>query len=647
MSLLPIDLTTALRPSLLPDETLLFVQNGVGLYQGKYKLPEYQNGQAYLTTHRACYVDNEQPRDFSVAVELKIVDRYELYAGFLKSSPKVTLYNKSSNPSSGLIQSSISTPLSSRSTTVPPAFLGDDLVRFPERSPVKPPAANATWICPICSFSNSVPATFDPSTANARTPLTACLNCGIKPPLAHILKAAIARASNRHASAATQTSAQPPSPSQSNPNNHNIGSSAGRDQTSAAATFGTPLSPLPCPRCTFLNHPSLPTCEVCNTPLQPPTNCQTLPEHLASQRAESPGPSLSTDTFISGDIADNVKFSFRAGGEKVFFDRLKGAMVQRKWLLQGAPPIPRPSWLPGSPVHGFISQPAQDGTSEPVERQRMVGIAGLERRGFELRKNNEFVIGNAFEDLEALMASAKEVVALAESFAARANPTSKSSSLEATALLSQSADALGLVTTKDMLGSGGGSESLYLSELSRNLAEFLTDDSRGVLRHEGGIMSLVDLWAVFNRARGGVELVSPTDFEKAAGLWEKLKLPVRLRKFRSGLLVVQGSDWNDARILASLTAWLRELHWSPVSADGVQWDWNKYGKGVTPQEVAERFGWSVGVASEELEMAEERGVLCREEGVQGLRFWENWLLDDKDQVNSTGSLTGLIDDLQI
>lgn len=34
MSLKQIDLTTALRPSLLPDEVLLFVQDSVGLYEG-------------------------------------------------------------------------------------------------------------------------------------------------------------------------------------------------------------------------------------------------------------------------------------------------------------------------------------------------------------------------------------------------------------------------------------------------------------------------------------------------------------------------------------------------------------------------------------------------------------------------------------
>ena len=34
MSLTSIELTTALRPSLQPDETLLFVQDAVGLYEG-------------------------------------------------------------------------------------------------------------------------------------------------------------------------------------------------------------------------------------------------------------------------------------------------------------------------------------------------------------------------------------------------------------------------------------------------------------------------------------------------------------------------------------------------------------------------------------------------------------------------------------
>ena len=315
---------------------------------------------------------------------------------------------------------------------------------------------------------------------------------------------------------------------------------------------------------------------------------------------------------------ESIKLSFRDGGEKIFHERLKSSMTQRKWLLQGAPPVPKPNRAPENGTSG-------SGSSTPTgERVKTVGIAGLEQRRLEERKNNELVIGNAFEDLEALMASAKEIVALAESFAA-SNGMSGSSESSAVA------NALGLVTTKDMLGGGSNSESLYISELSRNLAEFLTDDARGVLRKAGGIISLVDLWAVFNRARGGVELVSPHDFEKAARMWETLKLPVRLRQFKSGVLVVQGSDRTDEKTIKALLIWLADLHSFPPDKE-LAWDWQMFGRGVTAQDAAERFGWSLGVAEEELEMAEEKGALCREESLEGLKYWENWIDDTQAPV---------------
>jgi ESCRT-II complex subunit VPS36 len=260
------------------------------------------------------------------------------------------------------------------------------------------------------------------------------------------------------------------------------------------------------------------------------------------------------------------------------------------------------------------------GSSAPVDRVKSAGIAGLEQRGLDRRKNNEIVIGTAFEDLEALMASAKEIVALAESFSKQMNGGKNSA--RDNALLAESAAQLGLITTRDIVG--GADESLYLSELARNLAEFLTDDARGVLRKAGGIISLVDLWAMFNRVRGGVELVSPQDFEKAVRLWEKLKLPVRLRTFRSGVLVVQSRDRTDEATIKSILAWMRDLHEFPPDHE-VAWDWREFGRGVTAQDAAERFGWSIGVAEEELEMAEDRGSLCREEGIEGLKFWENYI----------------------
>ncbi|KAF2452779.1 EAP30/Vps36 family-domain-containing protein [Lineolata rhizophorae] len=609
MFLRHLDLTTALRPSLLPDETLLFVQDAVGLYEGKYKIPSYQNGHAYLTSHRACYVDNEEPRKHAVAIDLKDVDRPEFYAGFLKSSAKVTLYPKASKRSSLSSRAPVVNPQISPSPT-PPARHGSPL-RSVTPSPAPPPPASATWICPICSFSNPVPSNFDPSTANANTPLPPCLACGIKPPLVHVAKAAIAALTSRQAAPGTIA-----------PQNEGVSS-----QVSEATRQGRGAEVRPsfqCPRCTFENHPSLLTCEMCGASL-----ISAVDRRLETiggpnvRRAESPGPSLG-NLSLEDDGKECIKFSFRAGGGAVFFERLKNALVQRKWLLQSAPPVPTPQLSSSTTDEGGLAVAAGSDSSQGGQR-KVVGIAGLERRGHELRKNNEIVIGNAFEDLEALMTSAKEVIALAEQFSAQAGVANDNGNPEASALLSQSASALGLVTTKDMLGSGSGSDSLYISELSRNLAEFLTDDAKGVLKREGGIMSLVDLWAVFNRARGGVELVSPADFAKAAELWDKLKLPVRLRRFRSGLLVVQGRERTDERTIASLLAWLRELHDQPPEEE-CSWDWRRYGRGVTTQEAAERFGWSVGVATEELEMAEERGALCREQRLDGLRFWENWLV---------------------
>ncbi|OJD37378.1 vacuolar protein sorting protein [Diplodia corticola] len=593
-----LDLTTALRPELLPDEALLFVQDAVGLYEGKYKIPDYQDGHAYLTSHRVCYVDNKEPRKSSVAVSLKDVERPEFYAGFLKSSPKVTVYPKP-NKRPNLAATRGPVPISGSSAGYSPASTpprhGSPLRPLPT-TPAPPPSASATWVCPICSFSNPVPSNFDPALANTNTPLPPCLACGLKPPLVHLIKAAIA--ANRQVQAELPGS-QRASECPSTPASARITGSS-----PSAAAFQ-------CPRCTFQNHPSLLSCEMCGASLVNAVNKRTDINHSPIHRNESPAPVLSGAP-IGDDIPECIKFSFRAGGGPIFFERLKGALLQRKWLLQSAPPIPRPI---------ESSTPSQSPGDLPI-RNKAVGIGGLERRGIEQRQNNEIMIGSAFEDLEALMTSAKEIIALAEQFASQANLNGNGNS-EADAALAQSASALGLVTTKDMLGSG--SDTLYISELSRNLAEFLTDDRKGILKREGGIMSLVDLWAVFNRARGGVELVSPTDFEKAAQMWDKLRLPIRLRRFKSGLLVVQGRDRTDEKTIASLLSWLQELHTAAPPGEA-GWDWETYGRGVTAQEAAEWFGWSVGVATEELEMAEEKGVLCREQGLDGIKFWENWIV---------------------
>lgn len=534
-------------------------------------------------------------------------------AGFLKSSAKVTLYAKPGGrkPVKSVESLDPTRPFSPRATSSPTSRTASPLRNHHISEPLR--TNTATWICNICSFSNPIPSNFDQATAGATVEIPPCLACGIKPPLSLILKGLISAKSGR----ASQI-----------------------DSTSYSTTRWEAVSPLGnaiptnvagqdtvvCARCTFQNHASLPECEICGATL-PRGDLYGLPhQDAASRRGESPGPSLERNTVNSEESLESVKLSFRTGGDKAFYERLKGALIQKKWLLHNAPPIPKPD-VAGVDMSDSTGSPIAD---KPLPtRPAAVGIAGLEQRGLDKRQNNELVIGNAFEDLEALMASAKEIITLAETFAAEAGNNPQASTGETTNALSDSAAALGMVTTKDMLSAAGGSDTLYLTELARNLAENLTDDRKGILKREGGIMSLIDLWAVFNRSRNGVELVSPSDLAKAAGLWEKLKLPVRLRRFKSGLMAVQRSDWTDEKTIQQLKDWLTEIRLSPAP-EGVTWNWDQFGCGVTAQETAFKFGWSVGVANEELEMAEDRGVVCREEGIEGVKFWSNYLLEDME-----------------
>ena len=100
-------------------------------------------------------------------------------------------------------------------------------------------------------------------------------------------------------------------------------------------------------------------------------------------------------------------------------------------------------------------------------------------------------------------------------------------------------------------------------------------------------------------------------------------------------ILIQGRNINswqtDDKTIAQLLTWLQEFRINePV--EEVSWDWSSFGKGITAHETASKFGWSVGVATEELEMAEEKGVLCREESIAGLKFWENWITDDEEDL---------------
>jgi len=103
------------------------------------------------------------------------------------------------------------------------------------------------------------------------------------------------------------------------------------------------------------------------------------------------------------------------------------------------------------------------------------------------------------------MARAKDLIALAEQLASKLSSAPSSSASDARVALQESTELLGLntpIVTKEI----AGGEEAYWAELARQVAEFLTSEERGtgesILRREGGIVPLIDLFAIYNRARG-------------------------------------------------------------------------------------------------------------------------------------------------
>ncbi len=80
----------------------------------------------------------------------------------------------------------------------------------------------------------------------------------------------------------------------------------------------------------------------------------------------------------------------------------------------------------------------------------------------------------------------------------------------------------------------------YFTELAKEVEKFTSS----VLSNFGGVLALVDLYCMYNRARG-TDLISPEDLLLAC---EKLNhIPeskIILRTFQSGVKVVQNKEFN-------------------------------------------------------------------------------------------------------
>ncbi|XP_073312947.1 vacuolar protein sorting-associated protein 36 [Primulina huaijiensis] len=265
------------------------------------------------------------------------------------------------------------------------------------------------------------------------------------------------------------------------------------------------------------------------------------------------------------------------------------------------------AWEAGGSSSGSISGEGS-GESSLAIRMPVVGVAGILRKEQEMWESTDKSLQDAFQDLNALMSKAKEMVLLAEKMRSKllsgSNNQTSGAGDDEMGSKEEMQDwllSVGIVSpvTKESAG------ALYHQQLSRQLADFV----KKPLERAGGMINLIDIYCLFNRARG-TELISPDDLLQACSLWEKFDVSVMLRKFDSGVMVIQSKSHSDDEVYARVSS----LIMKPEALLA----------GISASDAARTLGVAPAMAKEYLLAAEGKGLLSRDVSPDGFRFYVNF-----------------------
>jgi len=145
-------------------------------------------------------------------------------------------------------------------------------------------------------------------------------------------------------------------------------------------------------------------------------------------------------------------------------------------------------------------------------------------------------------------------------------------------------------------------KSQYYELLARQLADFLLQKIPTM--DSAGIVTLTDVFCLFNRARG-TNLISPEDLIQACNLLGQLQLGISQRTFPSGIVVLQLDR------LSMTTTPQRLVDLCPI----------------TPLEASHILQTSPLLAQEQFEEVERMGFICRDVTLETTRFYANRFKD--------------------
>ncbi|KAI8571534.1 hypothetical protein RHMOL_Rhmol01G0127200 [Rhododendron molle] len=268
-------------------------------------------------------------------------------------------------------------------------------------------------------------------------------------------------------------------------------------------------------------------------------------------------------------------------------------------------------------------------------RMPVVGVSGILRKEQEMWESTDKSLQDAFQDLNALMSKAKEMVMLAEKMRLK--------------LLSGSNNQASVANDEDEMGSKEEMQdwllsvgiaspvtkesagALYHQQLSRQLADFV----KIPLERSGGMINLIDIYCVFNRARG-TELISPEDLLQACSLWKNADVcsthatssPYPKPWENRGTSILSRNAYGEmlehlTRRQCEVLSGIKSLALKPEALQ----------TGISASDAAIMLGIAPAMAKEHLLTAESKGLLCRDVSPDGFRFYVNLFQDiDLDDV---------------
>jgi len=229
-----------------------------------------------------------------------------------------------------------------------------------------------------------------------------------------------------------------------------------------------------------------------------------------------------------------------------------------------------------------------------------VGVAGIMKTRKEQVQQREEQLHHAFKDLESLMSQVKDVVELAQKYQGSLLESKVGEDMKEVVEFRNVAASLGVDNPVTRAQLGGHGDIFH-----RQLAMEVYRTIEKPLRKNGGMINLVDAYCWIIRARSTTELVSPDDLLAACEMFGTLRIPIHLVRLESGVIILEAGFMNDDEIAKNVF----HLVESKTSLNAVEY--------------SSIVNIPLLLAVSRLEFCEKKGLLCRDEFEENVRFFPN------------------------